>query len=31
LVSQTPPKPVQIVEMLEGPNTEAPVVLLKTW
>src|SRR6266487_736279 len=31
LVSQTPPKPLQIVEMPTGPKMEAPVVLLKTW
>src|SRR5262245_19009375 len=31
LNSQTPTKPLQIVEMPTGPRTEAPVVLLKTW
>jgi hypothetical protein len=30
-ISQTPPKPLQIVEMPMGPRIEAPVVLLKTW
>src|SRR5260370_42226917 len=28
---QTPPNPLHSVVIPEGPNTDAPVVLLKTW
>src|SRR3979490_2745675 len=31
LLWQTPPNPLQSVLIPDGPNTDAPVVLLKTW